>query len=154
MYVCVYVCMYAYMYVFVCMMCVYMCVYECVYVCMCLYAYMCLCIYVLCMYVCCRPCQVLLPYKNETYLTSLSNTFGWIRLIRSPVQPSEHEKLHRCLVISFIYRFHFILLYNPVHFGRCFLLVSPLTHFLLKFESPLHFYPLNSPGRHLQHLSF
>jgi len=137
-------------------MCVYVSMY-CTYVCMCIYIYMCVCVYVcmyVCMYVCCLPFQVLLPHKSRKYLTSLSNPCGWIRVIRSPVRPSEYEKLHRCLIIPFIYRFHFILFYNPVHFGRCFLPVSPLALFLLKLESILHFYPLNSPGRHLQLLSF
>ena len=159
---CLYVCMYVYIYIYIymCMnaclyVCLSVCMYVCMYVCMCICVcmYVSVCVYV-CMYVCCRPFQVLLPHKSRKYLTSLSNPCGWIRVIRNPVQPSEHEKLHRCLIISFIFRFHFILFYNPVHFGCCFLPVSPLTLFLLKLESLLHFYPLNSPGRHLQHLSF
>ena len=137
------------------LVCMYVCMYVCTYVCMyvCMYICMYVCMYVW-MYVYCCPFQVLLPHKNRTYLTSLSNPCGSIRTIRNTVQPSEREKLLRCLVISFIYRFRFILFYNPVHFGRCFLSVSPPTLFLLKFESPLHFYSLHSPGRHLQHLSF
>ena len=145
MYLCIYVCMY---------LCMCVCMNVFINVCTCMNVCMLVCLYV-CIYVCMLPSvsSPCTPQKRDVP-NSLSNICGWIRLIRSPVQPSQHEKLHRCLIMSFIYRFHFILFYNPVHFDRCFLPVSPLTQFLLKFESPLHFYPLNSPGRHLQHLSF